>query len=189
MEWMIDRDPITDHRHTSHLFAVFPGCKINMETTPALAEAARKSLMFRKTTGNSHRAFAWAWRSLLWARLRNGEKAHNMLEGLLTHNMLDNLFTTQNLPMQIDGNYGITAAMLEMLVQSHSGVIELLPAPTTKWKSGSLQGARTRGNLEVDITWKEGKVLTWNVYAKSFPVRKVKVRVNGIYQEVMPKVR
>lgn len=189
MEWMIDRDPVTDHRHTSHLFSVFPGSRISMEKTPVLAEAAKKSLEFRKTTGNSHRAFAWAWRSLLWARLRDGEKAHSMIEGLMTYNMLDNLFTTQNLPLQIDGNYGITAAMLEMLVQSHSGVIELLPAPTMKWKSGTIHGAKVRGNLEVDMTWKDGKALQWIIYSKHPVTRKIKVRVNGIYQEVVPQMR
>ena len=69
MEWMIDRDPVTDHRHTSHLFAVYPGNQINMEETPMLARAARRSLELRKTSGNSLRAFAWAWRSCLWLSL------------------------------------------------------------------------------------------------------------------------
>lgn len=187
MEWMIDRDPVTDHRHTSHLFSVYPGNLISMESTPRLAEAARKSLMLRQTTGDSRRAFAWAWRSCLWARLRDGDKAHQMLRGLLTYNMLDNLLTTQNLPLQMDANYGIAAAMLEMIVQSQSGVIELLPAPTAQWPSGTIHGAKARGNLQVDLSWKDGKVTIWRVYSTDTFTHSVKVRVNGEYHEVMPE--
>lgn len=187
MEWMIDRNPVTDHRHTSHLFSVYPGNMISMETTPQLAEAARKSLQFRKTTGNSRRAFAWAWRSCLWARLRDGDKAHAMVEGLMDYNMLDNLLTTQNLPLQMDANYGIAAAMLEMIIQSQAGVIELLPAPTTHWVSGKIRGAKARGNIQVDLSWKDGKVIDWRVYSPDTFSHPVKVRVNGEYHEVMPE--
>lgn len=182
MEWMIDRDPETDHRHTSHLFAVFPGSTINMEGTPELAKAARRSLEFRKTTGDSRRSWAWTWRSMLWARLHNGDKAHEMIQGLITHNMLDNLFTSHHLPLQIDGNYGITAAMLEMLVQSHSGVIELLPAPAEAWSKGSVKGLKARGNIEVDIQWENGKV-TGRKLSSDVP-QTVRLKVNGQYEEV-----
>lgn len=182
MEWMIDREPETDHRHTSHLFAVFPGKGISLKRTPELAEAARKSLSFRKTTGDSRRSWAWTWRSLLWARLHEGELAHDMIEGLITHNMLDNLFASHRIPLQIDGNYGITAAMLEMLVQSHEGVIELLPAPTDAWKEGSAHGLKARGNVEIDMRWKNGKVTKWKLRS---PYRqRVKVLVNGKTHEV-----
>ena len=101
MEWMIDRNPETDHRHTSHLFAVFPGSTISLEKTSELAEAARQSLLFRKTTGDSRRSWAWTWRSLVWARLHDGEKAHDMMKGLITYNLLDNLFATHRVPLQI----------------------------------------------------------------------------------------
>ncbi|MDO4527371.1 MAG: glycoside hydrolase N-terminal domain-containing protein, partial [bacterium] len=182
MEWMIDRDPSTDHRHTSHLFAVFPGSTINMETTPTLANAARRSLELRKTTGDSRRSWAWTWRSMLWARLHEGDKAHAMLQGLITHNMLDNLFTTHHLPLQIDGNYGIAAAMLEMLVQSHTGTIELLPARPAAWPSGSVKGLKARGNIEVEMQWHNGEVTHWRL---SSPHRQtVTVKVNNTYHTV-----
>ena len=187
MEWMIDRDPVTDHRHTSHLFAVYPGNQINMEETPMLARAARRSLELRKTSGNSLRAFAWAWRSCLWARLRDGERAHDMIEGLLCNNTLDNLLTTQNLPLQMDANYGVAAAMLETLVQSQSGVIELLPTSTVKWPSGSVKGVKARGNIEVDLDWKDGMVTRWRLSTAERKPCKVKVKVNGEYLDVMPE--
>jgi alpha-L-fucosidase 2 len=105
-----------------------------------------------------------------------------MIEGLLTHNMLDNLFTTHRVPLQIDGNYGIASAMLEMLVQSHEGVIELLPAPTDAWKEGSASGLKARGNVEIDMSWKDGKVTEWKLRS---PYRqRVKVLVNGETHEM-----
>lgn len=187
MEWMIDRDPETDHRHTSHLFAVFPGSTISIDKTPALAEAARKSLMFRKTTGDSRRSWAWTWRSLLWARLHDGEQAHNMIEGLISYNMLDNLFTSHKIPLQIDGNYGIAAAMIEMLLQSHSDIIELMPASCPQWRNGNVRGLKARGNIEVDFSWKDGKVTSWKLYSPQ--PREVKVRVNGVEQTVTTSYR
>lgn len=189
MEWMIDRDPVTDHRHTSHLFAVYPGNQINMEQTPALAQAAKRSLQLRKTSGNSLRAFAWAWRSCLWARFRDGDRAHEMIEGLLCHNMLDNLLTTQNLPLQMDANYGVAAAMIETLVQSQTDVVELLPAPVAKWPSGSASGIKARGNLEVDLSWDNGRVTAWKIYSAQRKPDTVKVKVNGQYHEVKPSRR
>jgi alpha-L-fucosidase 2 len=184
MEWMIDRDPVTDHRHTSHLFAVFPGSTISIEKTPVFAEAARKSLLWRKTTGDSRRSWSWTWRCMLWARLRDGEKAHQMVEGLIKYNMLDNLFTTHHIPLQIDGNYGIAAAMLEMLVQSQNNVIQLLPAPCSKWPEGSARGVKARGNILVDMSWKDGKVTNWKLTSPQ--PTPVTVLLNGAHVEVLP---
>ena len=105
-----------------------------------------------------------------------------MIEGLITHNMLDNFFTTHHIPLQIDGNYGITAAMLEMLIQSHEGIIELLPAPTEVWKEGKATGLKARGNIEVDMSWKNGKVTDWKLSSPQH--QKVKVLVNNEMIEV-----
>jgi alpha-L-fucosidase 2 len=184
MEWMIDRDPVTDHRHTSHLFAVFPGSTISVEKTPALAEAARQSLLMRKTTGDSRRSWSWTWRCMLWARLYDGRRAHEMLAGLITWNMLDNLFTTHHIPLQIDGNYGIAAAMIEMLVQSHDDVIHLLPAPCPQWPEGSIQGVKARGNVTVSLSWRNGRVIQWKL-ASPEPVL-VEVLVNSERKRTVP---
>ncbi len=179
-EWMTDRDdPNDQHRHTSHLFAVFPGQQISPVRTPDWAKAAAVSLEARGTTGDSRRSWTWPWRTALWARLRNAEKAHEMLRGLLTHNICPNLFGLHP-PMQIDGNFGITAGVCEMLLQSHAGEIELLPALPKAWPGGSVKGLRARGGFTVDIQWQAGKVTKYRIAAQE--KRTVKVRVNGLVE-------
>lgn len=180
LEWMIDRpsgaawDP--HHRHTSHLFAVYPGSQINPVLTPEWAAAARKSLLARGIAGDSRRSWTWPWRACLWARLLEGEQAYEMLRGLIQYNMLDSLLTTHP-PMQVDGTLGIVAAYAEMLLQSHAGTLHLLPAVPKAWKNGSVRGLKARGNIMVDITWQQGRVTQYRLMS---PIgQKVRTRVNG----------
>ena len=168
-EWQEDWDKKGDtHRHTSHLYAVYPGSTITQET-PAFFEAAKVSLTEgRALTGDSRRSWTWPWRAALWARLQNGEKANERLQGLLKYNVYPNGLTTHP-PFQIDGNLGFPAAVAEMLVQSHEVTAEgkrrirILPAIPKAWRSGSVTGLRIRGGGTVSIRWQDGKLVSYEI--------------------------
>lgn len=198
-EWQTDRDdPDDQHRHTSHLFAVYPGRQISPIQTPELAKAAIISLRSRSgnygqnkdkpftvesTIGDSRRSWSWPWRCAMWARLGEGEKAGMMIRGLLTYNTLSNLFTSHP-PFQIDGNLGLVGAISEMLLQSQTGEIQLLPGIPAAWAAeGFFKGLRARGGFIVDCSWKDGKVTSYKIY--SHEPRKVWVRMNGERKEIL----
>ena len=143
-EWETDRDVKGDqHRHTSHLYAVYPGSTISPKATPELAEAAKVALAGRTLTGDSRRSWTWPWRAALWARLGDGDKAGEMLDSLLRYNTLDNMFATHP-PFQIDGNLGMVGAVCEMLLEG------AIPA---SWPHGTVKGLRTRDGGTKDFSW------------------------------------
>lgn len=187
-EWMEDYEEAEPgHRHISQLYALYPGTMLNWRDTPEWMEAAKATLNRRLSYGGGHTGWSRAWIIGLWARLGEGEAAYENFRALLSQSTFPNLF--DNHPMgegfvfQIDGNFGASAALAEMLAQSHGGRIVLLPALPHQLKDGRVSGLSLRGQIRLDMEWREGKVLRYSLYSPK--EQSVFVTVNGCEEEIL----
>lgn len=146
----------TKHRHVSHMWAVYPGHQIIMGRDKELADAATKSMILR---GDEATGWSMGWKINLWARLHDGDHAHKLIKNFIGKRCYDNLWCAHP-PFQIDGNFGYTAGVAEMLVQSQAGEILILPALPSAWKTGSVSGLKARGNVTVNLQWKDSQLIT-----------------------------
>ncbi|MET3498670.1 alpha-L-fucosidase 2 [Mucilaginibacter rubeus] len=192
-EWLEDyKETEPQHRHVSHLYGLFPASQITPEATPALTEAAKKTLEVRGDDGPS---WSIAYKILWWARLHDGNRTYKLFKELMKPTIKTDInygagggvypnLLSAGPPFQIDGNFGATAGIAEMLIQSHAGFIDFIPSIPDAWKvQGQVKGLKARGNFTVDMKWKDGKVTAYKVTCPT--PRTVKIKVNGQIKSIM----
>lgn len=163
-EWTEDYEQLEDkHRHFSHMYGLYPGNVISVKQTPQFVEACKAVLEQR---GDGGTGFSRGWKMALWARLYDGERAHEIFKGYIKEQAYPQLFAKCYTPLQVDGTFGVTAGITEMIMQSHEGLIDLLPALPQEWNSGQFEGLCARGAFELNMKWSDGKLDSVEVLSK-----------------------
>jgi alpha-L-fucosidase 2 len=173
-EWADDWKSLEEHhRHFSHLYGLYPGKVLYEKRTPALIEACKKVLEER---GDESTGFSRAWKMALWARLNDGNRSNKIYKGYLKEQCCTSLFALCGKSLQVDGSFGVTAAITEMLMQSHDGCIKLLPAVPDEWSDGEFKGVCARGAFELDFTWKNKMVTQLKILSKAGQVCRIEYK-------------
>jgi alpha-L-fucosidase 2 len=176
-EWTEDYGQMEEkHRHFSHMYGLYPGNVLSAKRTPQYVEAIKAVLEQR---GDGGTGFSRAWKMALWARLYDGERANKIFKGYIAEQAYPQLFAKCFTPLQVDGSLGVSAGITEMLMQSHEGVIDLLPALPKEWGSGRFRGVCARGAFELDMKWNAGKVTSVEVLSKQGQTCRIKAGIKA----------
>ncbi len=175
-EWTEDYEQLEEkHRHFSHMYGLYPGNVISAKRTPQFVDACKAVLEQR---GDGGTGFSRGWKMALWARLYDGERAHDIFKGYIKEQAYPQLFAKCYTPLQVDGTFGVTAGITEMIMQSHEGVIDLLPALPKEWNTGKFDGLCARGAFELDMEWEDGKLASVEVLSKMGETCRINPKTN-----------
>ncbi len=175
-EWAEDYEQLEEeHRHFSHMYGLFPGNVISAKRTPEFVDGCKAVLEQR---GDGGTGFSHAWKICLWARLYDGERAHTIFKGYIKNQAYPQLFAKCFTPLQVDGTFGVTAGITEMLMQSHEGVIDILPALPKAWSEGRFDGLCARGAFELDMQWADGRITHVEVLSKKGQSCRINLKTN-----------
>jgi alpha-L-fucosidase 2 len=189
MEWRLPFGEVQPgHRHISHVIGAYPGNRINLDEDPAMRDAVMKSIEGRLSKGGAGTGWSRAWTIGMFARLSDGPRAYENLHAILVKSTLDNLWD-KHPPFQIDGNFGASAAVAEILMHSHNDEITLLPALPKQWPTGHAKGLRARGDYTVDVSWEGGKLSSVTVRAGKRAPREVRVVCDGKAHDLSFRLR
>ncbi|MHC5056818.1 MAG: glycosyl hydrolase family 95 catalytic domain-containing protein [Planctomycetota bacterium] len=189
MEWRLPFGEVQPgHRHISHVIGAYPGNQINLDEDPAMRDAVMKSIEGRLKRGGAGTGWSRAWTIGMFARLSDGPRAYGNLHAILVKSTLDNLWDSHP-PFQIDGNFGASAAVAEILLHSHNNEIKLLPALPEQWPTGHANGLRARGDFTVDVSWEDGRLVSATVRAGENALPSIRVVYDGRTKELRMRPR